>query len=30
MDDFRIYDRVLSDAEIAGLAGRTNPFDKPF
>jgi hypothetical protein len=30
MDDFRIYNRVLSDAEIAGLAGRSKPFDKPF
>ena len=30
MDDIRIYNRVLSDAEIAGLAGMTKPFDKPF
>jgi hypothetical protein len=30
MDDVRIYDRVLSDGEVAGLAGRTLPFDKPF
>ncbi len=30
IDDVRIYDRPLSLAEIAGLAGRTQPFDKPF
>ena len=30
IDDARIYDRVLSAAEIASLAGRTMPFDKPF
>jgi len=30
MDDIRIYNRVLSAAEIAGLAGMTKPFDKPF
>jgi hypothetical protein len=30
IDDVRIYDRVLSQEEIAGLAGRTQPFDKPF
>jgi len=30
MDDIRIYNRVLSDAEIAGLAGMIKPFDKPF
>ena len=30
MDDIRIYNRVLSDAEIAGVAGRSKPFDKPF
>ena len=29
IDDVRIYNRVLSDAEIAGLAGMTKPFDKP-
>jgi len=29
-DDVRIYDRVLSPEEIAWLAGRTKPFDKPF
>ena len=30
IDDVRIYNRALSDAEVAGLAGRTEPFDKPF
>jgi len=30
IDDVYIYDRVLSDAEIAGSAGQTMPFDKPF
>ena len=30
IDDVRIYERALSDAEVAGLAGRTEPFDKPF
>ena len=30
VDDFRIYNRVLSDAEMAGLAGLTMPIDKPF
>jgi hypothetical protein len=30
IDDARIYDRVLSPGEIASLAGRTVPFDKPF
>ena len=30
IDDVRIYDRVLSQEEIAWLAGRTEPFDKPF
>ncbi len=30
VDDLRIYDRGLSYAEIAGLAGRTLPFDEPF
>ena len=30
IDDFRIYNRVLTDAEIAGLAGRSKPFDEPF
>jgi len=30
IDDARIYDRVLTQEEIAWLAGRTQPFDKPF
>jgi hypothetical protein len=30
IDELYIYDRVLSAAEIAGLAGLTQPFDKPF
>ena len=30
VDDALIYNRVLSYAEIAGLAGRTASFDKPF
>jgi len=30
VDDARIYDYGLSYGEIAGLAGRTQPFDKPF
>jgi len=30
LDDARIYDRALSYAEIAGVAGVTVPFDKPF
>ena len=30
IDDVRVYSRVLSDAEVAGLAGLTQPFDKPF
>jgi hypothetical protein len=30
IDEVRIYDRVLSPAEIAYLAGRTQPFDVPF
>jgi hypothetical protein len=30
IDDVRIYDRVLSAEEAAGLAGRTQPFDEPF
>jgi len=30
IDDVRIYDYALSDAEISWLAGRTQPFDKPF
>jgi hypothetical protein len=30
VDDVRIYNRVLSDEEMAGLAGITQPYDKPF
>ncbi|MHC4500718.1 MAG: LamG domain-containing protein, partial [Planctomycetota bacterium] len=30
IDDVRIYDRALTREEIAWLAGRTKPFDKPF
>ena len=30
IDDVRIYDRVLSQEEIAWLAGRIEPFDKAF
>jgi len=30
LDDVRIYNRALSDAEIGGLAGRTKPMHKPF
>jgi hypothetical protein len=30
LDDVRIYDRALTAEEIAWLAGRTQPFDKPF
>ena len=30
IDDVRIYDRALSQEEMAWLAGRTMPFDKPF
>jgi len=30
IDDVRIYDRALSNGEIAGLAGITQAFDKPF
>jgi hypothetical protein len=30
LDEVRIYERVLTHEEIAGLAGRTQPFDKPF
>ncbi|MHC4595896.1 MAG: LamG-like jellyroll fold domain-containing protein, partial [Planctomycetota bacterium] len=30
IDEVRIYDRVLTEEEIAWLAGRTKPFDKPF
>ncbi len=30
IDDVRIYDRALTPEEAAWLAGRTEPFDKPF
>ncbi|MHC4495438.1 MAG: LamG-like jellyroll fold domain-containing protein, partial [Planctomycetota bacterium] len=30
MDDARFYDYPLSEAEVAWLAGKTEPFDKPF
>jgi len=30
VDDARFYDYALSDTEVAWLAGRTTPFDKPF
>jgi hypothetical protein len=30
LDDVQIYGQALSHAEIAWLAGRTKPFDKPF
>ncbi|MBA7556497.1 hypothetical protein ES705_49206 [subsurface metagenome] len=30
IDDVRIYDRVLTAEEVAWLAGRNQPFDKPF
>ncbi len=30
VDDVRFYDYPLSAAEVAWLAGRTQPFDKPF
>jgi hypothetical protein len=30
IDDVRVYNRSLSLAEIAGLAGKTQPFDEPF
>ena len=29
IDDVRIYDRTLSAGDVAGLAGRTQPFDRP-
>jgi len=29
IDEVRVYDRALSNGEIAGLAGLTEPFDKP-
>jgi hypothetical protein len=30
MDDVRIYNQALSDAEVAGLAGQTAPIHKAF
>jgi hypothetical protein len=30
VDDARIYDYALSEGEVGWLAGRTEPFDKPF
>jgi len=30
VDDARIYNRPLSAAEVAGLAGKTKPLPKPF
>ena len=30
IDDVRIYDRALTQEEVTWLAGRTQPFDKPF
>jgi hypothetical protein len=30
IDDVRFYDYSLSEGEVAWLAGRTQPFDKPF
>jgi hypothetical protein len=30
VDDARIYNTALSEAEVGGLSGRTQPFDKPF
>jgi hypothetical protein len=30
VDDVQIFGRILSDAEVAGLAGITSPIDKPF
>ncbi|MCH8219483.1 MAG: LamG domain-containing protein, partial [Planctomycetes bacterium] len=29
LDDVRIYHRALSAAEVAGMAGRTDPFEQP-
>ena len=29
VDDAHFYDYALSEAEVAGLAGMTKPFDKP-
>jgi len=30
LDDVRIYNRAMSPGEVAGLAGKTSPFHKPF
>ena len=30
IDEVRIYSRLLSEAEIGGLAGKTEPFTEPF
>ena len=30
VDDARFYDYPLSEGEVAWLAGKTQPFDKPF
>ncbi|UCG59462.1 MAG: LamG domain-containing protein, partial [Phycisphaerales bacterium] len=30
IDELKIYSRALSDAEVAWLAGRTDPFSEPF
>jgi hypothetical protein len=30
LDEVRIYDRVLTSAEVAGLAGKTKPVHQPF
>jgi hypothetical protein len=30
IDEVRIYDRALTAEDVAWLAGRVNPFDKPF
>jgi len=30
IDDVRIYDRALTQEEVTWLAGRIEPFDKPF
>jgi hypothetical protein len=30
LDDVAVYNRVMSQEEIAWLAGRTDPFEKPF
>ncbi|MCH8193408.1 MAG: LamG domain-containing protein, partial [Planctomycetes bacterium] len=30
IDEIRLWDRTLSAGEVAGMAGRTQPFDRPF